>query len=81
MAAAELAQERLVAEFNTSYKMSWWLNHFTAVKRQARKLCKLGGRHDIPPETFQVTMREGRLYDGELERADDWATALVTACV
>jgi hypothetical protein len=50
-----------VAAFDTSYKMSWWLTHFTAAKRLARELCKLGGKRIIPPETFHVVGREGLL--------------------
>jgi len=38
-----------VAAFDTSYKMSWWLNHFTAAKRLAGKLRKLGGKSIVPP--------------------------------
>jgi flavodoxin len=41
-----------VAVFDTSYKMSWWLNHFTAAKRLSGKLRKLGGKRIVPPETF-----------------------------
>ena len=63
----------LVAAFDTSYKMSWWLNHFTASKRLSKKLRKLGGKQIVPPETFLVTEREGPLYDGEIERARAWA--------
>ncbi|NOZ50527.1 MAG: flavodoxin family protein, partial [Chloroflexi bacterium] len=48
-----------VAAFDTSYKMSWWLTHFTAAKRLARKLRKLGGKRVVPPETFHVVGREG----------------------
>ncbi len=63
-----------VAAFDTSYKMSWWLNHFTAAKRLARKMRRLGGLLVVPPETFHVMEREGPLYEGEMERArEDWA--------
>ncbi len=57
-----------VAVFDTSYKMSWWLNHFTAAKRLSQELRKLGGKRIVPPETFHVTGREGPLYEGEIER-------------
>jgi hypothetical protein len=57
--------------------MSWWLNHFTAAKRLARKLTKLGGKRLVPPETFHVTEREGPLFDGELERAETWAAEVL----
>lgn len=66
-----------VAAFDTSYKMSWWLNHFTASKRLAKKLRKLGGRLVVPPEIFHVTGREGPLYDGEFERAQAWADSIL----
>ncbi|HSF83943.1 MAG TPA: flavodoxin family protein [Anaerolineales bacterium] len=62
-----------VAAFDTSYKMSWWLNQFTAGKRLAQKLRRLGGRRIVPAEIFHVTGREGPLYAGELERAREWA--------
>ncbi|NOZ28525.1 MAG: flavodoxin family protein [Chloroflexi bacterium] len=66
-----------VAVFDTSYKMSWWLSHFTAAKRLARELRKLGGRRIAPPETFHVMESEGPLYDGEIERAREWAELLL----
>jgi hypothetical protein len=66
-----------VATFDTSYKMSWWLNHFTAAKRLARELRKLGGRRIVPPETFHVVGREGPLYEGEIERARAWAASIL----
>lgn len=67
------------AAFDTSYKMSWWLNHFTAAKRLARKLRKLGGKRLVPPETFHVTECEGPLYNGELERAENWTNSILAA--
>jgi flavodoxin len=66
-----------VAAFDTSYKMSWWLTGFTAAHRLARKLGKLGGKQVVPPETFHVVEREGPLYDGELERAKEWAAGIL----
>lgn len=65
-----------VATFDTSYKMNWLLARFTAAPRLARKLRKLGGKQVGRPETFFVAGREGPLFDGELERAGDWAAAL-----
>jgi flavodoxin len=67
------------AAFDTSYKMSWWLNYFTAAKRLARKLRKLGGKRLVPPETFHVIEREGPLYRGELERAENWTKSILGA--
>jgi flavodoxin len=66
-----------VAAFDTSYKMSWWLTHFTAAKRLAGKLRKLGGKLVVPPETFHVVGREGPLYEGEIERARAWARLIL----
>lgn len=65
------------AAFDTSYKMGWFLNKFTASKRLNRKLRKLGGKPLLPPETFLVEDREGPLYDGEIERAHDWAISIL----
>ncbi len=66
-----------VAAFDTSYKMSKWLNLFTAGKRLARKLRKLGGRLVVRPEIFYVKEREGPLFEGEIERAEEWATCIL----
>lgn len=66
-----------VAAFDTSYKMSWWLNHFTASKRLAQKLRNLGGKRIVPPEIFHVTEREGPLYAGEIARAREWAALIL----
>lgn len=65
-----------VATFDTSYKMSWLLNQFTASKRLARNLRKLGGKLVVHPEIFHVVEREGPLHSGELERAQEWATTI-----
>lgn len=65
------------AAFDTSYKMSRWLNHFTAAKRLSKKLRKLGGKRIVSPETFHVVGREGPLYDGEIERAKAWAETIL----
>ena len=65
------------AVFDTSYKMSWLLNNFTASKRLARKLRKLGGKLVLPPEIFHVMEREGPPYEGEIERAQEWARSIL----
>lgn len=65
------------AAFDTSYKMSWWLNQFTASKRLAKKLRKLGGKLVVPPEIFHVTGRQGPLFDGEIDRARAWADSIL----
>jgi len=67
----------LTAAFDTSYKMSWWLNQFTAGKRLAKKLSKLGGKRIVSPEIFHVTEREGPLFEGEIERARGWAASIL----
>ena len=66
-----------VAAFDTSYKMSWLLNQFTASKRLTRKLRKLGGKLVLPPEIFHVMERQGPLYEGEIERAQAWAGSIL----
>ncbi|UCF60653.1 MAG: flavodoxin family protein [Anaerolineaceae bacterium] len=66
-----------VAAFDTSYKMSSILARFTAAKKLAQKLRKLGGKRVVPPETFYVEGREGPLYEGEIERARDWARTIL----
>lgn len=62
-----------VAAFDTSYKMSPILARFTAAKKLAHKLRKLGGKQIVKPETFFVVGREGPLYEGEIERAREWS--------
>ncbi|HEY47070.1 MAG: hypothetical protein AMJ88_12945 [Anaerolineae bacterium SM23_ 63] len=66
-----------VAAFDTSYRMSPILARFTASKKLAQKLRKLGGKRVVPPETFHVMEREGPLYEGEIERANTWAKAIL----
>lgn len=61
------------AAFDTSYKMSAWLNRFTAAKRLDSKLCRLGGKRIASPMTFHVEACEGPLFPGELEQARIWA--------
>jgi len=67
-----------VAVFDTSYKMSWLLNRFTASKRLAKKMSKLGGKLVVPPEIFLVAGREGPLIDGEVSRAKNWGDLLIS---
>jgi flavodoxin len=66
-----------VAAFDTSYQMSAFLARFTAAKKLARKLRKLGGKRIVPPETFHVGGKEGPLHEGELERAKRWAETIL----
>jgi flavodoxin len=65
-----------IAAFDTSYKMSRWLAPFTAARKLLSKLRKLGGKRVVPPETFHVMEREGPLYEGEIERAREWARSI-----
>ena len=37
---------------------------------------KLGGKQVVPPEIFHVAAREGPLYVGDLQRAEEWAGCL-----
>ena len=57
--------------------MSSWLSRFTAAKPLNRKLRKLGGIGVVTPETFYEMEREGPLYEGEIERARDWAQLIL----
>jgi len=72
-----ILRDTAVVAFDTSYKMSRWLAHFTAARKLDRKLRKLGGKRVVSPETFHVVEREGPLYDGEIERAKAWATMIM----
>ena len=49
-----------------------------AAKRIADRLKKSGGTLIMPPEGFFVKDKEGPLKEGELERAVDWATQIIT---
>jgi flavodoxin len=66
-----------VAAFDTSYEMPPILARFTAAKKLAQKLRKLGEKRVVPPETFHVAEREGPLCDGEIERAREWAGVIL----
>ena len=48
-----------------------------AAERIARELTKKGGRLVAEPEGFIVEQKEGPLKQGELERADHWAKAMM----
>ena len=67
------------AAFDTSYKMSNWLAHFTAVRKLDRLLRRLGGKRHLPPETFHVMERDGPLYKGEIERAGQWKYSILSS--
>lgn len=68
---------KVVAAFDTSYRMNALLSRFTAAKRLDRQLRKLGGKRLVAPETFIVEGREGPLEEGEVERAQQWAESIV----
>lgn len=48
----------------------------SAARSVARMLERRGARLVVPPESFLVSGGEGPLVDGELDRAERWATAL-----
>jgi flavodoxin len=50
-----------------------------AAKPMADRLQKKGGELAVPPEGFYVTDTEGPLFEGELERAADWAKQILLA--
>lgn len=50
-----------------------------AAKRIAKRLEKAGGNLVVPPEGFYVEDTEGPLKPGELERAEEWAKAILEA--
>ena len=62
-----------VGAFDTSYKMNWFVNLFTAAKPLNRKLRQLGGKQIVPSKSFFVVEKQGPLYEGEIERAKTWA--------
>jgi flavodoxin len=73
-----------VAAFDTSLKMWGPLMLLTAAHRLLRKLRKLGGKRVVKPETFLVEKSDLQpdgeidlLYDGEIERAKEWAVAIL----
>jgi flavodoxin len=75
---------KAVAAFDTSLKMWGPIMLMTAAHRLLPKLRKLGGKKAVPPETFLVKNNnvepEGEidlLCDGELERAREWAGAIL----
>jgi flavodoxin len=73
----KILKGKLVAAFDTSYKLSGWLYPFTAGKKLNKKLRKLGGKRIVPPEVFLVKEREGPLYEGEIRRAMKWAATIL----
>jgi flavodoxin len=73
-----------VAAFDTSLKMWGPLMLLTAAHRLLPILRKLGGKRVVKPETFLVEKSDSQhkgeidlLYDGEIERAEEWAVAIL----
>ena len=49
----------------------------STVSRISEGLEKRGGQLAMPPEGFYVGITEGHLLEGELERAAEWARAVL----
>lgn len=73
-----------VAAFDTSRKTWGPLMSMTAAHRLLSKMRKFGGKRVVRPENFLVKERDLRpdgeidlLCDGEIERAGEWAAAIL----
>ncbi len=66
----------MMAAFDTRPCISVWETG-SAAWSIARYLERLGATHISPPESFFVSDDEDSLEEGELERAAQWATALL----
>jgi flavodoxin I len=64
-----------IAVFDTRYHMSKLFSG-SAAQVIGKEVRNRGGRLIAPPESFFVTVREGPLEAGEVERAVVWANAL-----
>ena len=73
---AESLNGLLMAAFDTRPCISVWETG-SAAWSIARHLESLGATHISPPESFFVAEDEGSLVEGEVERAAQWATALL----
>ncbi len=62
--------------FDTRFQKPHWLTG-SAANVMGKRLHDLGVPLIAPPESFFVRDTEGPLYAGELERAADWARALI----
>jgi flavorubredoxin len=62
--------------FDTRYKMNVKKSG-SASMRINKLLKKIGARVIVPPESFFVQDRQGPLYPGEIERAQQFATSLI----
>lgn len=59
-----------VAAFDTRVRL---FIHGNAAKRIARIMESKGGKLIVPPIGFDVKGKEGPLFEGEIERAQEWA--------
>jgi len=59
--------------FDTRFHIPKFLSG-SAAESVEHRLKKLGAEVLLPPESFYVTKSEGPLADGELERAERWAS-------
>lgn len=50
--------------------------HGDATKKMSEKLVSLGGEMIVEPNMFYVKGKEGPLYEGEIERAKEWAKVI-----
>ena len=66
------------AAFDTRYRMSVWISG-SAAWSIGRHLQRAGATLITAPESFFVENREGPLEEGELKRAEQWATTLLQA--
>lgn len=65
-----------VAVFETCYRDPAW-QRWAAARKMGRKARKFGGRLVVEAESFFVVGREGPLEAGEVERARQWARAIL----
>jgi hypothetical protein len=77
LAALQPRRGLMAAAFDTRFDKPRWLTGSAAVAAE-RILLRRGCRLVAPAESFFVAATKGPLLDGELDRAGDWATRLVT---
>ena len=75
--SATALQGARVAAFDTRFSTRLVRIFGYAASRIADSLEKVGGTLLVPPEGFFVQGTKGPLKEGELERAGDWAKAIV----
>jgi flavodoxin len=64
-----------VTTFDTRVKL---FIHGDAAKEMAKRLRKLGAGIAAEPMPFYVKGKEGPLFEGEVEKAREWAKKLIT---